>query len=122
MAAVVTSVNLHSTLKLTDVRFRKHLPPLTWTFTKHLKGGDSDNRSFSWDDVAVGVSEPDQRLVSDFGTVHFTRVKVNGAVIGSFDPNFWQVNWVDNYGNAVAKTSPLGSGGGSFTVTWKRGK
>jgi hypothetical protein len=120
MAAVVTSVNLRSTVKLTDVRPRKHRRPLTSTFTKRFK--ESEGNIFSWNDIVVGVTKPDLRLVSDFGTVYFTGVKVNGAVIGSFDPDIWQLYWVDSYGNTLAKTSQLGRRGDSFSIAWKRGK
>jgi hypothetical protein len=105
----------HFTLRLTDVRYRKHRTPVKWTFVKHISGAGAMG-------VAVSVTKPDQRLLSDFGTVHFTGVKLNGAVIGSYYPNFLQVDWVDSYGNTVAKTSRLGRLGDSFSVTWKRGK
>lgn len=119
MSAWVTSVNARSTVKLTDVRYRRQRPPLTWTFTKHLSGRDN---SIAWTNIEVGVAKPDQLKVSDFGTVQFTNVKVNGVVIGAHYPNFTRLDWIDSHSNMLAKTSRLGSSGDSFSITWKRGK
>ncbi|MGO9296563.1 MAG: hypothetical protein ACLP52_22265 [Streptosporangiaceae bacterium] len=70
------------TLRLTDVRHRRHQSPLRWTQIIRLGNNGSCGTSTG---VAAGVSLPGygRGLLSDFGTVHFTDVKLNGAVLGN---------------------------------------
>lgn len=117
MVRLSTSGAQHFTLTLTDVRYREHRPPLRWSHTEHATIAADSIAS-----VTVGVSRPNQRLLSNFGTMRFTSVKVSGAAIGSLEPDLSRVSWGDSYGNLLAKTSALGGTGDSFTITWKHGR
>lgn len=79
---------------------------------------DADAECYS---AMVGVEPPvssttgDQYLLSDFGTASFFDCDFNGAPISAFDSN--QIDMAAWDGTIVASTSPLGSDGGSFSVT-----
>jgi hypothetical protein len=53
--------------------------------------------------------------LTNFGTVSFSAVTVNGAAIGSFNPD--RIDMVSG-GVTKAQTSAL-SGGTSFSVAWR---
>ncbi|MBO0805898.1 MAG: hypothetical protein J2P25_22860, partial [Nocardiopsaceae bacterium] len=57
--------------------------------------------------------------LADFGTVHFSNSKVNGAAIGNTSPT--QIDMVNSSGAKKDTVSSL-SGGESFSATWDRSK
>lgn len=107
----------HLTLKLADVRYRKHRQPLRWRRTVRI------NEILDSVGITVAIASPGLMRLADFRTVHFKGVKLNGQVIGSFEPNIARCNYirnVDGYTHLLAKTSSLGSSGDRFGITWKR--
>jgi Peptidase A4 family len=108
----------HFTIKLTDVRHRRHLPPLRWTRTIRF----TDSSAAEVEYASAGVSTPQNSEVAvpltDFGTVRFSSVLVNGAVIGSYQSNVSQ--WDDVAPPLLATSSAITGNGGTFTTIWKR--
>lgn len=123
MSASVTtggSLGLNAALKLTDVRYRAHKKPLTWTVV--IRTGNAYNLNQAQGAV-FGLASPPlatggNSLLADVGTVHFTNVNVNGHAIGSYKPNLGQYE-LFGICAPVAISSSLGRGGNNFTVTWR---
>ena len=112
--------NLRATLRLTDVRHRRHQRPLRWTRSVHLNNADYGIASIA------GVAPNDGSStgpLTDFHRVYFTDVKINGRVVGSYQSaHSTDLVATGPYGSdTLAKTSSLGSDGDSFHITWKRG-
>jgi hypothetical protein len=105
-------------LTLTDTRYRRHSRPEVW---RELI------RDTQWighqpqDGVSVGAGQADGASpLADFGTVTFSRVDVNGSVVGSYIP-LWGSQYNDGRGPGVlARVSPLSKSGDSFTARWRR--
>lgn len=108
------------TLKITDVRYRKHHAPQHWTRT--IRFNDSEARLGG---MSVGVSwlvdtgnfvQP----LAKFSAVHFAHVDVNGYVIGSYFPDNGYQFTLEGGAGALATSSALNRTGNGFVVTWKR--
>jgi hypothetical protein len=112
-------------IRLTDVRYRRNHSPVTWKETVRFNVNNCD--CGSPDGVVVGAASPQYGLdlLANFRTVKFTGVNLNGAVLGSYEPDIGQYNlieYVDGYTHLLAAPSPLGARGDSFTVAWHRSK
>ena len=110
----------HYTLKLTDVRYRRHRPPLRWTRTVHrnIQGDEAEGITVGMTPVPTDTGVITR--LADFSPMHFNKVKLNGYVLGSF-ANVGHCNYV-MIPHLLAKTSSLGSSGDRFSVTWKRSR
>jgi hypothetical protein len=107
------------------VRYRRNHSPVTWKETVRFNVNNCD--CGSPDGVVVGAASPQYGLdlLANFRTVKFTGVNLNGAVLGSYEPDIGQYNlieYVDGYTHLLAAPSPLGARGDSFTVAWHRSK
>ncbi|MEU6238405.1 G1 family glutamic endopeptidase [Kitasatospora sp. NPDC047058] len=69
--------------------------------------------------IAEAPGKPDgsQWPLADFGTVSFTRARVNGAPLGTFSPDEFIMVTADDHDKAAP--SELSDDGTAFDVTWK---
>jgi Peptidase A4 family len=105
-ASVVFSGTSSFTLTLKDAT-------AGWTATEH-KSSSSVKRGSAEVIIEAPSSETGELPLADFGTVHFTASKVNGADIGNLKPT--KITMVDG-GKHLDKISAL-SGGANFSGTW----
>ncbi len=88
-----------------------------WTFTTNQTSRKARLGSAEW--IAEAPSGAGGVLpLANFGTVNFTNCTANGVSISS-NPNPDAITMVTSSGTVKAQPSSLGSGGTSFSVTWK---
>ncbi len=88
-----------------------------WTFTTNQNSRKAKLGSAEW--IAEAPSGSGGVLpLANFGTVNFTNCTANGVSISS-NPNPDEIVMVTSSGTVKAQPSGLGSGGTSFSVTWK---
>jgi hypothetical protein len=119
MATSISCKGTRFTLKITDVRYRKHHAPERWTRTIRLY--DSDARPAG---MSVGVSwlvdsAGDVQPLAEFSAIHFAHVDVDGYVIGSYLPDSGTQYTLEGGEGALATSSALNRTGDGFIVTWK---
>ncbi|MEO7000979.1 MAG: G1 family glutamic endopeptidase, partial [Ktedonobacterales bacterium] len=107
-AEVSTNGSGSFTLKMTD-------STRGWTFTTNQSSRKAKLGSAEW--IAEAPSSGGVLPLANFGTVSFSNCTANGASI-SANPNPDAITMAAN-GVTKAVPSGLGSGGASFSVTWK---
>lgn len=109
-ASVTTSGNGSFTLTISD-------NSKGWTFSTNQRSKKAKLGSAEW--IAEAPSSSGGVLpLANFGTVNFTNCSANGLSI-SANPNPDAITMVTSSGTVKAQPSGLGSGGASFSVTWK---
>lgn len=88
-----------------------------WSFTTKQRSRKAKLGSAEW--IAEAPSGSGGVLpLANFGTVNFSSCTANGVAISS-NPNVDEIVMVTSNGTVKAQPSGLGSGGESFSVTWK---
>ena len=88
-----------------------------WTFSTNQTSRKARRGSAEW--IAEAPSSSGGVLpLANFGTVSFSNCTANGVSISS-NPNPDAITMVTSTGSVKAQPSGLGSGGSSFSVTWK---
>lgn len=88
-----------------------------WSFSTSQTYRPAKRGSAEW--IAEAPSSSSGVLpLANFGTVNFSNCTANGVSISS-NPNPDEIVMASSSGTVKAQPSALGSGGGSFSVTWK---